>query len=94
MSDTVRSYRGLEIYPLVYPHKPRGLDGSLHYDAGFDASVRISRRGDDDAVASSRVFAIPSHRPFAGSGEARLASTRYAEQIIDGKVEGESVSEL
>jgi hypothetical protein len=30
----------------------------------------------------------------SGSGEAPLASTRYAEQLIDGKVAGESIADL
>ena len=70
MSNTIRSYRGLEIYPLVYPHQPRGLDGARHYDAGFDAAVRICRRGTDDTMTSSRVFRVPSRSPFGAAGDA------------------------
>jgi hypothetical protein len=94
MNDTVRSYRGLEIYPLIYPHKPRGADGSRHYDSGFDAAVKISRRGIDDSTTTSRVYRVPGESPFSGSGEARLASMRYAEQLIDGGVAGESIADL
>src|ERR1700733_6883796 len=83
MNDTVRSYRGLEIYPLIYPHKPRGADGSRHYDAGFDAAVKISRRGVDDSTTTSRVYRVPGEGPFSGSGEARPASTRYADGLIE-----------
>ncbi len=50
MNNTIRSYRGLEIYPLVYPHQPRSADGARHYDSGFDAAVRICRRGTDDTA--------------------------------------------
>ena len=70
MNDTVRSYRGLEIIPLIYPHKPRGADGSRHYDSGFDAAVKISRRGVDDSTTTSRVYRVPGTGPFSGSGEA------------------------
>jgi hypothetical protein len=44
MNEIIRSYRGLEIRPLVYPHTPRGKVGSYDYDAGFDASVKICRK--------------------------------------------------
>ncbi|MDR6412418.1 hypothetical protein [Paraburkholderia terricola] len=92
MSNTIRSYRGLEIYPLVYPHQPSGLDRVRHYDAGFDAAVRISRRGADDTVTGSRVFRVPSRSPFGAAGDARIASANYAEQVIDGMVAGQSIA--
>lgn len=91
MSNTIRSYRGLEIYPLVYPHEPRGLDGIRHYESGFDAAVRICRRGTDDTMTTSRVFRVPSGTPFGAAGDARIASTSYAERVIDGMVAGQSV---
>lgn len=93
MNNTIRSYRGLEIYPLVYPHQPRGIDGARHYDSGFDASVKISRRGADDSL-SSLVFQVPSRSPFGAAGDARMASTSYAEQVIDGMVAGQSIAGL
>ena len=91
MSNTIRSYRGLEIYPLVYPHQPRSPDGARHYDAGFDAAVRICRRGTDDTLTSSRVFRVPSRSPFGAAGDARIASASYAERVIDGMVAGQSI---
>ncbi|AJZ62855.1 hypothetical protein [Paraburkholderia fungorum] len=94
MNNTIRSYRGLEIYPLVYPHQPRSPDGARHYDAGFDAAVRICRRGTDDSLTSSRVFQVPSRSPFGAAGDARIASTSYAEQVIDGMVVGQSIAGL
>ncbi|CDY79016.1 hypothetical protein BGLT_01709 [Caballeronia glathei] len=90
--ETPRSYRGLEIYPLVYPHTPRSPGGTIHYDEGFDASVRISRPGKDAAAAASRIFRVPARVPFSGAGEARLASARYAERLIDGQIDGESIA--
>ncbi|MGF6757682.1 hypothetical protein [Paraburkholderia sp. GAS334] len=94
MDNIVRSYRGLEIYPLVYPHQPRGVDGSHHYDQGFDAAVRICRRGDGNTLTSSRVFRVSSIVPFEGAGEARRASTDHAERIIDGEIAGQSIAGL
>jgi hypothetical protein len=40
------------------------------------------------------VYRVPGTGPFSGSGEARLASTRYAESLIDGNVAGESIADL
>lgn len=95
MNNTVRSYRGLEIYPLVYPHQPRSADGARHYDAGFDAAVKISRRGTDNTLATSRVFRVPSpSRPFSTTGDARMASASHAERVIDGMVAGQSIAGL
>jgi hypothetical protein len=94
MSEYVRTYRGLEIYPLVYSRIPRGAVGSFDYDAGFDAAVRICRRGTDDTLTASRVFRIPHRAPFSDAGEARRASNGYAERLIDGQVDGQSVRDL
>ena len=97
MSEYVRTYRGLEIYPLVYPHIPRGATGSYDYDAGFDAAVRICRRGTNDTLTASRVFRVPHRAPFGEAGEARKArkaSSNYAERLIDGQVDGQTVRDL
>jgi hypothetical protein len=94
MSEYVRTYRGLEIYPLVYPRIPRGAVGSYDYGAGFDAAVRICRRGTNDTLTASRVFRIPHRAPFGEAGEARKASSDYAERLIDGQVDGQSVRDL
>ena len=95
MSEHVRTYRGLEIYPLVYSRIARGAVGSYDYDgASFDAAVRICRRGTDDTLTASRVFRVPHRAPFGEAGEARKASSDYAERLIDGQVDGQSVRDL
>jgi hypothetical protein len=94
MNNIIRSYRGLEIYPLVYPHQPRSADGARHYDAGFDAAVKICRRGTDDTLSASRVFRVTSGSPFSTTGDARMASASYAERIIDGMVVGQTIAGL
>lgn len=94
MSEHARTYRGLEIYPLVYPRIRRGAVGSYDYGDGFDAAVRICRRGTDDTLTASRVFRIPHRAPFGDAGEARKASSDYAERLIDGQVDGQSVRDL
>jgi hypothetical protein len=94
MFDSIRTYRGLEITPLVYPRKKRIPGRSYDYDAGFDASVRISRRSVEGELSEGRIFRVPGMFPFDGGGKARLASINYAEQVIDGKVEGQTAADL
>jgi hypothetical protein len=94
MDNTIRSYRGFEIYPLVYPRKPRTAGGTYDYEAGFDAAVKICRRDGDNGITTSRIFHVSGVIPFGGAGEARRASASFAEQLIDGKIEGQSIAEL
>ncbi|WP_174993513.1 hypothetical protein [Burkholderia arboris] len=76
-------YRGFEIYPLIYPHVP-ALDGCPHnYDAGFDAAVKICLRGTTDTLTQSQTFRLLDDGPFDTAGNARRASLRYAESVID-----------
>ncbi|WP_423371216.1 hypothetical protein [Burkholderia sp. LMG 32019] len=76
-------YRGFEIYPLIYPHVP-ALDGCPHnYDAGFDAAVKICLRGTADTLTQSQTFRLLDDSPFDSAGDARRASLRYAESVID-----------
>ncbi|RQR36766.1 MULTISPECIES: hypothetical protein [unclassified Burkholderia] len=77
-------YRGFEIYPLIYPHVPAQNGNTHNYDAGFDAAVKICLRGTTDTLTRSETFRLPEHAPFESAGEARRASLRYAEEIIDG----------
>ncbi|KWF29319.1 hypothetical protein [Burkholderia pseudomultivorans] len=76
-------YRGFEIYPLIYPHVP-ALNGCTHnYDGGFDAAVKICLRGTTDTLTQSKTFRLRDDAPFDTAGDARRASLRYAENIID-----------
>jgi hypothetical protein len=83
MTTGFRLYRGLEVYPLVYPHRATGPGGGHNYDEGFDAAVRIQEPGSSEGVPRSRVFKLASTRPFQKAGDARRASTAYAEHLID-----------
>jgi hypothetical protein len=94
MIETIRQYRGLEIHPLVYPRSPHREDGSHNYESGFDASVQICRRGADNTITGTRVFRVSGDVPFPAAGEARLASARFAERLIDGEIEGQSIDDL
>ncbi|AIO40219.1 hypothetical protein KDW55_00645 [Burkholderia sp. AU19243] len=77
-------YRGFEIYPLIYPHIPSQNGNPHNYDGGFDAAVKICLRGTADTLTRSETFRLLEHAPFESAGEARRASVRYAEEIIDG----------
>ncbi|HKR38945.1 MAG TPA: hypothetical protein VJU59_04565 [Paraburkholderia sp.] len=83
MTIAVRFYRGLEIYPLVYPHRPTAAGFCHNYDEGFDAAVRILEPLESDGIQRSRVFSVVVSRPFINSGDARRASIEYAERLID-----------
>lgn len=93
MNDIVRSYRGFDIFPLIYSHQPRRPDGSRDYAGGFDASVKICRRENNEA-AEGLVFKVTIGAPFADAGDARRASALFAEQLIDGKIAGQSIAAL
>jgi hypothetical protein len=80
---SMHSYRGFEIYPLIYPHVPAANGAPHNYDAGFDAAVRICLRGATDTQTQSQTHRLRDNAPFGTAGDARRASVRYAENIID-----------
>jgi hypothetical protein len=83
MTTGFRLYRGLEVYLLVFPHRAREPGYGHNYDDGFDAAVRIQEPQRATGVSRSRVFKLPMDRPFQNAGDARRASTAYAERLID-----------
>ncbi|NLP63673.1 hypothetical protein [Paraburkholderia sacchari] len=83
MKTGFRLYRGLEVYPLVYPHHATEPGGGHNYDEGFDAAVRIQEPESAGEAPRSRVFRLAVTRPFQTAGDARRASTAYAEHLID-----------
>lgn len=90
---TIRHYRGLDISLLVYPHHATQSGFGHNYDAGFDASIRISEPGSGIESARSRLFRVPGKRPFENTGDARRASVAYAEMLIDGGGSGRPIWE-
>ncbi|GLU31996.1 hypothetical protein WKR88_07600 [Trinickia caryophylli] len=76
-------YRGLEVYPLVYPHRATEPGRTRNYDEGFDAAVRIQEPKDSSDAPRSRVFRLAASKPFQSAGDARRASMAYAEHLID-----------
>jgi len=94
MSTGFRLYRGLEVHPLVYPHRATAPGLGPNYDEGFDAAVRIQEPADATAAPRSRVFRLDAARPFQSAGDARRASTAYAERLIDTCAQAASVLDL
>ena len=83
MTTSFRLYRGFEVYPLVYPHRATEPGSGHNYDEGFNAAVRIQERGNPATISRSRVYRLHVARPFQSAGDARRASTAYAERLID-----------
>ncbi len=83
MTTGFRLYRGLEVSPLVYPHRATVPGVGHNYDEGFDAAVRIQNPGSATGAPRSRVFRLVVSRPFECAGDARRASASYAEKLID-----------
>ncbi|WMY08284.1 hypothetical protein [Paraburkholderia phenoliruptrix] len=83
MTTGFRHYRGLEVCPLVYPHRATEPGRGHNYDEGFDAAVRIEEPTSSGEAPRSRVFRLAVTRPFQSAGDARRASTAYAERLID-----------
>ncbi len=94
MTATFRLYRGFEIYPLVYPHTAAKPGFAHNYDDGFDAAVRIRESSEEAASSRSRVFRLGAERPFKSAGDARRASTTYAERLIDECPAGRTVWDI
>jgi hypothetical protein len=64
-------------------------DGPRH----FDIVVTISRQLSGEH-GKSEMFGVPEHDPFDSQIEAHKTGLQYARDIIDGKVDGQSVEGL
>jgi len=80
---SMHMYRGFEIFPLIYPHAQFGDCRVRNYETGFDAAVKICLHGTDTTVTRSQTFKLLEDSPYASAGDARRASLRYAEVVID-----------
>lgn len=97
MTVASRLYRGLEIYPLVYPHCPTKPGFGHNYDEGFDAAVRIQEGQETQGPGGQphgRVFGVAVGTPFLNAGDARRASIAYAEHLIDTCLPVESMFDM
>ena len=84
-------YRGLEVQPLVFPRQRTRAGFAQTYEEGFDAAVRINELEPTGELVRSRVFTLNVERAFASSGDARRASTAYAEHLIDACPPGSTI---
>jgi hypothetical protein len=64
-------------------------DGPRH----FDIIVSISRSASGES-GRSEIFGVPEQEPFDNPIDATRAGIDYAREIIDKKVDGESVDDL
>jgi hypothetical protein len=89
-----RLYRGLEVLPLVFPHRATEPGYGHNYDEGFDAAVRIQEPVHGTSASRSRVFRLAADKPFQSAGDARRASITYAERLIDACPQDRTVWDL
>ena len=96
MKETVKTYKGYEIHPLIYPRGARDGVSVRAADAGYEASVRIRRAvaEGEEATGEARVFRLAQPAPFENGGQARRACLQHAEKLIDGQIDGQTVADL
>jgi|ERR1700677_2116389 hypothetical protein len=96
MKESVKTYKGYEIYPLIYPRGARDGVAVRAADAGYEASVRIRRAAPEgeQATGEFRVFRLGHTASFENGGQARRACMLHAEKLIDGQIEGQTVADL
>ncbi len=82
MTTDFRHYRGLDLQPLVYPHRATTPGSGHNYQEGFDAAVCI-REPEGAPGSRSRVFRLAKDKPFQSAGDARRALMAFAENLID-----------
>jgi len=84
------TYKGYDIYPLVYRHDPPRQWHERRADRAFNASVVICAAGHQPGTERSRVFPV-SGEPWENIGAARRGVMKAAEDIINGLVPGQSI---
>jgi hypothetical protein len=87
-------YKGFELHPLIFSRVFRHSDAHSRYAEGYDVAVRISRPGGEAGPLGSRVFRLQLANAVSDFGMARSAAYQRGRDIIDGKVDGESVADL
>jgi hypothetical protein len=87
-------YKGFELHPLVFARTFNHFDGHSRYAEGYDIAVRISRPDTATAAGASRVFKLEKQHAYSDFGNARRAACQQGEDIIDGMVDGASVTDM
>jgi len=84
------TYKGFDIYPLVYRHDPPREWHAPRPDRTYNASVVICVEGHQPGAGRSRVFPVLAE-PWEKIGAARRGVVKAAEDIINGLIPGQSV---
>jgi hypothetical protein len=85
-------YKGFEIHVQAM-RRAKDRDDPDDAPRHFDIVVTISRSA-SGVSGKSEIFGVPDQEPFESPIEATRAGIDYARDIIDKKVDGESVDEL
>ncbi|WP_316156789.1 hypothetical protein [Cupriavidus sp. BIC8F] len=85
------TYKGYDLYPLVYKHAAERIWPEPRPDRSFDAAVVICLEGESPEGVQARTFRLDA-APWDNVGGARRGALRYAEAIINGAVPGVSVA--
>ncbi|SCU81906.1 conserved hypothetical protein [Cupriavidus necator] len=85
------TYKGYDLYPLVYKHAAERVWPEPRPDRSFDAAVVICLEGESPEGMQARTFRLDA-APWDNVGGARRGALRYAEAIINGAVPGVSVT--
>lgn len=91
--NPIASYKGFDLYPLVYKHAVVRTWPERRPDRTFDAAVVICREGGEPEGTQARTFRLDTV-PWDNVGAARRGVVRYAEDIINGAIPGQSVVSL
>ncbi len=92
-ADPSATYKGFDLYPLVYKVEPVQTWPRTSPDRTFNASVMICREGHPPGTERSVVFRLTS-TSWENVGTARRGALKFGEDIINGLVPGESVASL
>ncbi|SOZ18096.1 conserved hypothetical protein [Cupriavidus taiwanensis] len=87
------SYKGFDLYPLVYRNRSEQAWPRTRPDNSFQASIVICREGYRPGEDHARVFPLGQSR-WENIGSARRGALQFGEDIINGLVAGESVASL
>lgn len=92
-ANPIATYKGYDLYPLVYSHTAERASWERRPDRSYNAAVVICREGGHPEGERARTFRLDA-MPWDNVGAARRAVLRYAEDIINGAIPGQSVVSL
>lgn len=88
-----QTYKGFDLYPLVFKHVASRAWGEPMPDRSYDAAVVICRAGQAPDGEHARVFRYDI-TPWQNVGTAKRGVMKYATDIIDGRIPDISVHTL